>query len=131
MSIIKRADHIPGRPKAVFSSPVSSLTTLGTFNDTARCGPPAVKARLGALRRCSSACDSFGPIRALTNRPRVSKKIGCLRRKYNAGNKGTQASARACARARSKATGPRDQLTDGLVRRDAVLPRGQLLVHRR
>jgi len=29
----------------------------------------------GALRRSSSASDSFGPIRRMTNRPRLSKKM--------------------------------------------------------
>lgn len=39
-----------------------------------------------ALRRSSSACDSFGPIRRMTNRPRFSEKMVLLKEEIQCSN---------------------------------------------
>ncbi len=49
--------------------------TLGLSRAAASYGPPRCQGTASALRRSSSASDSFGPIRRLTNRPRFSKKM--------------------------------------------------------
>ena len=78
-------NDFPAGPVVVLcrtSLPVSFFSSyLGLSKRVCQMRPSRCQGTACALRRSSSACDSLGPIRRMTNRPRLSEKLGLFEEK--------------------------------------------------